>query len=126
MLGAYSSALLLGVVALAIGAESLLRLANPREIDYQPALVVAVIGLVVNLVCAWLLHAPGAGHGHVMRTGTRHDHDHAQPAHHDHPAADLNLQGRPTCTCWPTPPPRCWPSWRCWPACTPAWAGSTR
>lgn len=93
VLGAYSSALMLGVVAVAIAVESLLRLANPREIDYQPALVVAVIGLVVNLVCAWLLHAPGAGHVH----GHSHDHgqahDHHDPHGHAHAhGGDLNLK----------------------------------
>ena len=96
VLGAYSSALLLGVVALAIAVESLLRLASPREINYQPALVVAVIGLAVNLVCAWLLHAPGAGRAHGHDHG--HDHDHHPPHDHDHDhgrahgGADLNLK----------------------------------
>lgn len=99
VLGAYSSALLLGMVALAIAVESLLRLANPREIAYQPALVVAAIGLVVNLVCAWLLHAPGAGHGHGHSHGHEHGHSHGRAhdhAHdhtpHGHAATDLNLK----------------------------------
>jgi cation diffusion facilitator family transporter len=89
VLGAYTSALLLGVVALAIAAESLLRLASPRVVDYVPSLAVALIGLGVNLVCAWLLHAStGSAHAHA------HDHPHDHHAHHPdaHGAADLNLK----------------------------------
>jgi cation diffusion facilitator family transporter len=93
VLGAYTSALLLGVVALAIAAESLLRLASPRVVDYAPSLAVAAIGLGVNLVCAWLLHVPAApAHAAHGDHGPAHHHHHA---HHDHAApgdADLNLK----------------------------------
>ena len=58
VLGAYTSALLLGVVSVAIAVESVLRLISPRVVDYAPSLWVAAIGLGVNLVCARLLHAP--------------------------------------------------------------------
>lgn len=97
VLGAYTSALLLGVVAIAIAAESLLRLVSPRAVDYEPSLWVAAIGLVVNLVCARLLHAPGA-HPHDGGHGHDHDHDHDHHAahhahaHHDAAAGDLNLK----------------------------------
>ena len=76
MLGAYTSALLLAVVAVSITAESVLRLLHAEAVAYDESLVVAVIGLVVNLVCARLLHdAPGGhgGHGHA------HDQDHGHP-----------------------------------------------
>ena len=93
VLGAYSSALLLGVVAIAIAAESLLRLASPRVVDYEPALWVAAIGLAVNLVCARLLHAPATPH----RDDHADHHDHHTHAHdhghgHSHAAGDLNLK----------------------------------
>src|SRR6476469_1257916 len=52
VLGAYSSALLLGVVALAMIWESGDRLMHPAQIQYVPALTVAIIGLVVNLLSA--------------------------------------------------------------------------
>src|SRR6476659_11363177 len=61
VLGAYSSALLLGVVALAMVVESVIRLVTPSSISFVPALAVAVIGLVVNLASALVL---GHGHGH--------------------------------------------------------------
>ncbi len=96
VLGAYTSALLLGVVALAIAAESLLRLASPRAVEYAPSLAVAVIGLGVNLVCAWLLHVP-AGPAQAAHDdhGPAHHHHHDHHAHHGHAAhggADLNLK----------------------------------
>ncbi|MES2958068.1 MAG: CDF family Co(II)/Ni(II) efflux transporter DmeF [Pseudomonadota bacterium] len=96
VLGAYTSALLLGVVAIAIGIESGLRLFSPRAVDYEPSLWVAGVGLVVNLVCAWLLHAPGDGqshHGHDHDAHSHdHDHDHAHPDHREHGGGDLNLK----------------------------------
>ncbi|WP_341675096.1 CDF family Co(II)/Ni(II) efflux transporter DmeF [Niveibacterium sp. SC-1] len=81
ILGSYTSALLLGLIALFMLYESALRLASPAPIRYGQAIVVAAIGLAVNLICAWLLK--GAHHGHAHH----HGHDHA---HHGH--GDLNLQ----------------------------------
>ena len=98
VLGAYTSALLLAVVAVSITAESVLRLLHAETVAYDESLVVAVIGLVVNLVCARLLHhAPGGhGHGHDDHGhGTHgHEHGHGQAAEtvpaaahrHDRPA----------------------------------------
>jgi cation diffusion facilitator family transporter len=85
VLGAFSSALVLGVVALAIVVESLVRLLHPEAISYQTALVVAVIGLVVNLASALLLqgHDHGHQHEHEHDHGHDHDHGHKEPVHHD-------------------------------------------
>jgi cation diffusion facilitator family transporter len=77
-LAGYTSAILLAVVALLLAMESVHRLVRPIEIDYGPAIVVAVIGLVVNLFSAWLL---GGHHGH--KHGTE-GHDHAASHHQDH------------------------------------------
>ena len=74
VLGGYTSALLLVGVVLVMGYECVTRLAHPVPIAYDQALVIAVLGLLVNLLSAWLL--AGAAHGH--------DHDHG---HHD-----LNLR----------------------------------
>jgi cation diffusion facilitator family transporter len=81
VLGAYTSAVLLGVVAIGIAVESAMRLWRPEPVAYDESLVVAVVGLLVNAVCAKLLHSgPGHGaHGH----GHDHDHDHDR-GHHDH------------------------------------------
>lgn len=100
VLGAYTSAVLLGVVALGIAAESALRLWSPHAVAYDESLGVAVVGLVVNLVCARLLHGghehhPGAAHAHTHEGDPAHAHTHAQD--HDHAATagsggDLNLK----------------------------------
>ena len=85
-LGGYTSAVVLAVVAVGLGLESLRRLLNPIEVHYGMALTVAVIGLAVNLAGAWLLH--DAGHHHHDDDDEDH-HDHEQDeAHHDH-----NLRG---------------------------------
>ena len=91
VLGAFSSALLLAVVAIAMIYESLHRLFIPETINYVPALTVAVIGLVVNLASAFVLdvgpEAPGHSHDHGHDHG-HHDHGHA----HRGAQHDLNLR----------------------------------
>jgi cation diffusion facilitator family transporter len=90
VLGSFASALVLGIVAVGIVAESALRLWRAEPIAIETALVVAVIGLVVNLVSAWLLH--GGEHDHA---GHAHDHghDHHEHDHHAHDQGhDFNLR----------------------------------
>ncbi|MBK7657659.1 MAG: CDF family Co(II)/Ni(II) efflux transporter DmeF [Betaproteobacteria bacterium] len=90
VLGAYSSALLLAVVALAMAVESARRLVSPEPIDYAPALVVALVGLVVNLASALLLGGHDHGHGHGHGAGHGHAHGPDRDAGHRH--GDLNLR----------------------------------
>jgi len=81
----FASAILLGLIALLIGWESLMRLYNPEPISFPQAIMVAVLGLLVNLLCAWLLRDDNAhhhGHGH------RHHHEH----HHNGHSCDNNLR----------------------------------
>jgi len=84
VLGGFASALfLLGVAALMVVA-SVERIFQPQAIRYQEALAVAVLGLLVNVVCALIL---GKAH--------RHDHGHGAHHHHGHGASshgDLNLR----------------------------------
>ena len=68
VLGGFASAVVLGVVALLMGGESIRRLFVPVSIQFNEAIGVAVLGLIVNLLCAYLLQG-------------RHSHDHH---HHDH------------------------------------------
>ena len=80
ILGGYSSALLLAVVAALMMVQSLERLFVPATIHYDDAILIAVLGLGVNLLCAWLLkcehpHAHGHAHGHD------HGHGHGQGPH---------------------------------------------
>jgi cation diffusion facilitator family transporter len=83
VLGGYTSAILLVIVALVMAYESAARLLRPAVIQFDDAIIVAVVGLVVNLVCAWLLKDGHQSH---------HSHD----SHHDHPHGhvhhDLNLR----------------------------------
>ncbi|HEX3097835.1 MAG TPA: CDF family Co(II)/Ni(II) efflux transporter DmeF [Usitatibacter sp.] len=86
VLGAFSSALLLGVVALAMVIESVHRLVEPAPIQFGVALGVAGLGLVVNLVSAWILES-GHDHDHGHAHGRDPSHDHHEHDHdhgHDH------------------------------------------
>lgn len=87
-LAAFASAVILALIALLIGWESFLRLASPVPISFPQAISVAVIGLAVNLVCAWLLRDDPSHHGHG------HHHDHDQSHHNDRHAhgRDNNLR----------------------------------
>ncbi|HHJ1394737.1 CDF family iron/cobalt efflux transporter AitP [Pseudomonas aeruginosa] len=91
VLGSYTSALLLLLVAGLMLYQSVERLLDPRPIHYQQAMLVAALGLLVNLACAWLLRDGHAHHGHGhSHHHHHHDHDHD----HDHHAHrhDLNLR----------------------------------
>jgi cation diffusion facilitator family transporter len=79
-LAGFASAIVLALIALLIAWESLVRLTQPIHIDFNQAIAVAAVGLVVNLVCAWLLKDDHAHHGH--HHGHHHHHDHDHDDHH--------------------------------------------
>jgi len=81
VLGGYTSAVFLMAVAAYMGFESIARLVTPSVIRFDEAIAVAVLGLVVNVVSAWLLSTGKAGHDHD-RPGHHHGHEHQ----------DLNLR----------------------------------
>ncbi|HCK3342310.1 TPA: CDF family iron/cobalt efflux transporter AitP [Pseudomonas aeruginosa] len=85
VLGSYTSALLLLLVAGLMLYQSVERLLDPSPIHYQQAMLVAALGLLVNLACAWLLRDGHAHHGHG-HSHHHHDHDHHAHGH------DLNLR----------------------------------
>ena len=87
-LAAFSSAIILAMIALQIAYESAVRLVHPVPIAYGEAISVAVLGLGVNLISAWLLrdaddhhHGHGHSHGH-------HHHDNNLRAAYVHVLAD--------------------------------------
>jgi cation diffusion facilitator family transporter len=87
VLGGYSSAVILAVVALLMAAESLKRLFLPAPIRFNESIVVAVIGLVVNLVSAFLLQRRDS-RSHRHNAGLHHPEDHNLKAAYLHVLAD--------------------------------------
>jgi cation diffusion facilitator family transporter len=91
-LAAFSSALLLALVAVLVGYEAVQRLFAPQPIDFSEATWLAALGLCVNLASAWLLsddHAHAHGHEHQHQA---HAHDHADHHHAHHHHHDTNLR----------------------------------
>jgi cation diffusion facilitator family transporter len=82
-LGGFTGAVLLAIFAVIMGFESIVRMLNPIEIVFNQAIFVAVLGLVVNGACVFILG--GADHAHD------HHNDHAQEHEHNH-QHDHNLK----------------------------------
>ena len=93
-LAGFASAVTLVLIALLIGWESLLRLVEPVPISFNQAIMVAIVGLIVNLVSAWLLrddhHHHGHGHGHHHH-GSDEDHQHSHGQDNNLRAAYLHV-----------------------------------
>jgi len=97
-LAAFSSAIILLIIAIQVAYESAVRLLSPEPVAYGEAIAVAVLGLFVNLASAWLLadshqhhhhgHHHHAEHHHDDHGG--HDHHHHDHGHHHH--HDNNLR----------------------------------
>jgi cation diffusion facilitator family transporter len=98
VLAGFTSAILLVAALMLFG--SLERLLTPQAIHYREALLVAVLGLLVNLACAAILGRAGHEH-HGHQHGHDHGHDHGHEHHGDghgahagdgHEHHDLNLR----------------------------------
>jgi cation diffusion facilitator family transporter len=75
-LGGYTSAIILGVVAILMFVESIDRFFNPEPIRFIEAMGVAIVGLIVNLASAFILKGHDHHqHGHEMGHGHHHDHN---------------------------------------------------
>ncbi len=104
-LAGFSSAIVLAMIAVLIGYEAIARFLSPIPIRFAEAIPIAVVGLLVNIVSAWLLsgpdhHAHGHGHSHpehpadsrIIETSqgrVEHSHEHGPrhnsgSAHRDH------------------------------------------
>ena len=83
-LAAFSSAIILGVTALVVAIESIERLVSPVATAYGDALLIACIGLTVNLVSAFILK-DSHDHGHA------HGHDHAHDGDNNMRAAYVHV-----------------------------------
>jgi cation diffusion facilitator family transporter len=82
-LAGFSSAIILAMIALLIGYDAVTRLFLPVPIDFDVAIPIAIVGLLVNIASAWLLSGGDHGHSHGHDD---HDHDHDDHGHdhHDH------------------------------------------
>ncbi len=95
-LGGYTSAILLVVVAVSMIVESFQRFSEQRSIHYPEALSVAVFGLFINLICAWILHEKGdlpqiethdhanCNHNKLAPAGAHQHHNHGHSHSHSH------------------------------------------
>lgn len=84
VLGGFTSAIILTGIALLMAAESIRRLISPVTIHFREAIIIASVGLVVNLLSAWILKDDPHHHHH----GHSHEHDHGPGGHHH----DLNMR----------------------------------
>jgi cation diffusion facilitator family transporter len=87
-LAGYSSAIVLAMIALLIAYEAVSRLLNPVPISFNEAIPIAVLGLAVNVVSAWLL---SGGHHHGHSHG--HDHGHSHGHGHDEEVRHIEIGG---------------------------------
>src|SRR5262249_34124352 len=100
-LAGFTSAIILAMIALLIGYEAVSRLFAPIHIDFDQAIPIAVLGLLVNIASAWLLssrdhhdHVHGHDHGDDRHDDNEHDHDHRHDhghgQHHHHSTVSLD------------------------------------
>jgi cation diffusion facilitator family transporter len=91
-LAGFTSAIILAMIAILIGYESVTRLFAPIQIHFAEAIPIACVGLAVNIASAWLLSSGEHHHGHS------HGHGHGGEPHHDEartiatPTGDLILE----------------------------------
>lgn len=93
VLGGFTSAIALGLVALIMLVESVIRVFSPHQIHFNEAIMVAIIGLTVNVISVFLLkdhHTHSHSHGHTAEDGHEHTqtHDHNLKAAYFHVLAD--------------------------------------
>ena len=86
-LAAFASAIILGLTAVAVAVESVQRIMTPAEVQYGDALLIACIGLAVNLISALILKDDHS-HGHDHAHGHSHGHDNNMRAAYVHVLAD--------------------------------------
>jgi len=79
-LAGFTSAIILAMIALLISYEAIVRFLSPIPIHFNQAIPIAVVGLVVNIVSAWLLsgddhHGHSHGHNNAHEEHDKHQHD---------------------------------------------------
>src|SRR5579862_5686303 len=79
-LAGFTSAIILAMIAVLIGYESVSRIFAPVPIRFTEAIPIACLGLAVNVTSVWLL-SRGDHHGHSHGHAHGHDHGHSADAH---------------------------------------------
>src|SRR3981189_340191 len=87
-LAGFTSAIVLAMIAVLIGFESVTRILSPIQIHFAEAIPIACVGLAVNIASAWLLSSGGHHHGHSHGGQGEHDEAHLLPT----PSGDLILE----------------------------------
>ena len=87
-LAGFASAIVLAMIAVLIGYESVTRIFSPIPIHFAEAIPIACLGLAVNIASAWLLSSGGHHHGHSHRGHSEHDGAHLIAT----PSGDLILE----------------------------------
>jgi cation diffusion facilitator family transporter len=90
-LAGFTSAIILAMIALLIGYESITRIFAPVPIHFTEAIPIAFLGLAVNIASAWLLSGEGRHHGHSHGHGA-HDNDHDEPDDIATPSGTVRLE----------------------------------
>src|ERR1039458_3360599 len=90
-LAGFTSAIVLAMIAILIGYESVTRILAPVQIHFAEAIPIACVGLAVNIASAWLLS--GGGHHHAHSHGDAHgDHGHDEAHQIATSSGDLILE----------------------------------
>jgi cation diffusion facilitator family transporter len=87
-LAGFTSAIILAMIAILIGYESVTRILTPIQIHFVEAIPIACVGLAVNIASAWLLSSGGHHHGHSHGGQGEHDEAHLVAT----PSGDLILE----------------------------------
>lgn len=94
-LGGFTSSVFLLFVVFLVGFEAIVRLIHPTSIQFNDALIIASIGLIINLVCAIILNQSHHAHEHGHKHGHEHGHEsaHPVPTHDEDHFHDHNIRG---------------------------------
>ena len=86
ILGAFASAIVLGIVGVIMIFSSVERLLNPLVIQFDEALFVTIFGLMINVACAMILNSQSGSHGHSHQSysGDAQGHSHEEEHGHSH------------------------------------------
>jgi len=87
-LAGFTSAIVLAMIAILIGYESVTRILAPIQIHFAEAIPIACVGLAVNITSAWLLSSGAHHHGHGHGGERGHDEAHSVAT----PSGDLILE----------------------------------